>query len=69
MLVYDGLHVLLVIQDALGPGQESTVLFSNRGLALAFRTLFQYVWNEAIPIEKFMAHHKEIMKGLAGRRA
>jgi sugar-specific transcriptional regulator TrmB len=69
MLVYDGLHVLLVIQDALGPGQEATVLFSNRGLALAFRKLFEYVWNEAIPFEQFMAHHKEIVKGHVGRRA
>jgi sugar-specific transcriptional regulator TrmB len=62
LLVFDGLHVLLLIQDAVGPGQEASVLFSNRELALAFRTLFESVWDEAIPYEQFMARHDEIVK-------
>jgi sugar-specific transcriptional regulator TrmB len=62
MLVFDGLHVLLLIQNAIGPGQEASVLFSNRELALAFRTLFEYVWDEAIPYEQFMARRDRIVK-------
>jgi sugar-specific transcriptional regulator TrmB len=69
MLVFDGLHVLLVIQNAIGPGKDAPVLFSNRELGLAFRTLFESVWDEAIPFEQFMAQYKEIVKGRSRRHA
>jgi sugar-specific transcriptional regulator TrmB len=62
LFVFDSLYVLLLIQDALGPGQAAPVLFSNRELALAFRTLFESVWDTAIPYEEFMARHDEIVK-------
>jgi sugar-specific transcriptional regulator TrmB len=68
LVVFDGLHVLLLIQDALGPGQEASVLFSNRELAQAFRTLFEYVWDEAIPYEQFMARPQEILTEYLLRR-
>jgi sugar-specific transcriptional regulator TrmB len=62
MFVCDGLHVLLVIQNAIGSGNEAPVLFSNRELGIAFRTVFESVWEEAIPFEEFMARHDEIAK-------
>jgi sugar-specific transcriptional regulator TrmB len=68
LVVFDGLHVLLMIQDALGAGQEASILFSNRELAQAFRTLFEYVWDEAIPFEQFMPRHEEIVTEYLLRR-
>lgn len=69
LLVLDGLHVLLLMHDEIGPGREARVLFSNRELAVAFRTLFESVWDEAVPYERFMAHYKEIVKGHLRRHA
>lgn len=69
MVVFDGLHVLLLIQKEIKSGQEATVLFTNQELASAFRTVFESVWEEAIPFEEFIDRHDEIARENLHRHA
>lgn len=61
LLLFDCFHTVLLIHDPAHPEVEASILISNREIALAFRMLFEHVWEEAISYDEFMPNHDRIV--------
>jgi sugar-specific transcriptional regulator TrmB len=68
LLIFDCFRTLLLVRDPALPDLEASILISNREIALAFRMLFEHVWNEAISFEEFMQNHDKIVAEYLIRR-
>lgn len=68
LLIFDCFHTVLLVRDPALPDLEASILISNREIALAFRMLFEHVWNEAISFEEFMQNHDKIVAEYLVRR-
>jgi sugar-specific transcriptional regulator TrmB len=56
MFIFDSFYVILSIHDPARADSKATLLISDREVALAFRMLFEHVWNDGLTYEEYAAN-------------
>jgi hypothetical protein len=53
MFIFDSFYVILSIHDPARADSRATLLISDREVALAFRMLFEHVWNDGLTYDEY----------------
>lgn len=61
LLIFDGRHALTLVRDSSDSNTEISLLLASYELAQTFRSLFEYIWENATTFEEFEASYGRIV--------